>query len=136
MGEAGLARLSRGWAWEVEEEDLHRRVAAAAEVVVAEPEVLQLGVVERVRLRELVVVAEGMGELVVAELRLRAPMGELAVEAVCWIQATEEGVGDHCLSMAAVVLAERRMAGEAAATLVRCWVSWGVMEAAKLHSAA
>lgn len=129
--------LSRGWAWEVEEVEegaLHHQVAAeAAAAVVGEVELLQLGVVERAPPRELVVVAEGMGELVVVELHLKASMGELVVVVVCWRQAMEEGVVGHCLSMVVVVLAERRMAGEAAASLVHCWVSWGAMEAAKLH---
>lgn len=84
--------------------------------MVGELELLHLGVVEQVSLRELVAVAEGMGELVVAELRLRAPMGELVVVVVCRIQAMEGGVAGHCLSMVVVVLAETRMAGEAAAS--------------------
>lgn len=122
-------RLSRGWAWEVEEgvEEgalHHQVVAAVAEaVVVGELELLHLGVVERVPLRELVAVAEGMAELVVAELRSRALMGELVVVVVCWIQAMEEGGVGHCLSMAVVVLAETRTAGEAAASLAHCWAS-------------
>lgn len=133
VGEAALVHLSRGWAWEVEEGVLHHQVAAEAAAAVVEGgelELLQLGVVERAPPRELVVVAEGMGELVVAELR---SMGELVVVVVCWRQVVEGVVEDHCLSMAVVVLAERRMAGEAAASLVHCWVSWGVTEAAKLH---
>lgn len=129
-------RLSRGWAWEAEvevEEGLQHHLAAAVEAeaaVVGELELLRLVVVERVQLREPVVVAEGMGELVVGELRLTALMVELVVVVECWRQVTEVGAGAHCLSTVVVVLAETKMAVEAAATPVRCSVSWGVAEVA------
>ena len=66
VGEEPLAHLSRGWAWEVGEGGLHHLVAEVEAAVVEELELPHLGVVEggrRVRLRELAVAAEGMGEI-------------------------------------------------------------------------
>lgn len=127
-------RLSRGWAWEAEAEVegglLHHLAVEAEAAVVGELERLRLVAVERVQLREPAVVVEGRGELAVGELHLTAPMVELVAVVECWRQATEVGVGGHCPSMVVVVLAETRMAAEAAATLVRCWVSWEAAEAA------